>query len=59
MENNSKNRMHAHNIAIVFGPTLLSPKEEQFANIAVNTVYQNQVVEFLLLEYDQVLGSDY
>ncbi|XP_028396137.1 rho GTPase-activating protein 15-like isoform X2 [Dendronephthya gigantea] len=58
MENSSKNRMHAHNIAIVFGPTLLAPREEQHGNIAVNTVYQNQIVEFILLEYDQVLGKD-
>ena len=58
IENCSKNRMHAHNIAIVFGPTLLAPREEQHSNIALNTVYQNQIVEFVLLEYDQVMGKD-
>jgi hypothetical protein len=58
MENSNKNRMHAHNIAIVFGPTLLAPREEQQCTIALNTVYQNQIVEFILLEYDQVLGKD-
>ncbi|CAB4011954.1 rho GTPase-activating 9 isoform X2 [Paramuricea clavata] len=58
MENSNKNRMHAHNIAIVFGPTLLAPREEQHGSIALNTVYQNQIVEFILLEYDQVLGKD-
>ena len=55
MENSVKNRMHAHNIAIVFGPTLLAPREEH-GNIAVNMVYQNQVIEYILLEYDNVLG---
>jgi hypothetical protein len=58
MVNSDKNRMHAHNIAIVFGPTLLSPREEHHSSIALNTVYQNQIVEFILLEYDQVLGKD-
>ena len=57
MENSAKNRMHAHNIAIVFGPTLLAPELEEHGNIAVNTVYQNQIVEFILLEYEQVLRN--
>ena len=49
------NRMHAHNLAIVFGPTLMWPKFD-LGNIAINTVQQNQIVEFLLLEYDNVFN---
>lgn len=56
MENSQKNRMHAHNIAIVFGPTLLAPREEH-GNIALSTVYQNQIVEYILLEYEDILGK--
>lgn len=47
------NRMHAQNLAIVFGPTLMWPRFDT-GNIALNTVHQNQIVEFLLLEYENV-----
>ncbi|MGH0175823.1 UNVERIFIED_CONTAM: hypothetical protein FKN15_001005 [Acipenser sinensis] len=39
--------MSPQNISIVFGPTLMRP-EKDFANIAINMVYQNQVVEDIL-----------
>nr|KAG5704057.1 hypothetical protein BaRGS_017561 [Batillaria attramentaria] len=48
-----ENRMQAQNVAIVFGPTLMWA-EGDFANMALNTVYQSKVVEFLLLEYDNL-----
>jgi hypothetical protein len=50
MSFSSQNRMQTQNIAIVFGPTLLWPKDEA-PNMAVSTVFQNQIVEYILLEY--------
>nr|XP_061807352.1 rho GTPase-activating protein 27-like [Nerophis lumbriciformis] len=47
----AENRMTVHNVAIVFGPTLLRSDGES-GNIAVNTVCQNQIVEFILNEYE-------
>uniref|UniRef100_A0A3B3HGB9 Rho GTPase activating protein 12 n=1 Tax=Oryzias latipes TaxID=8090 RepID=A0A3B3HGB9_ORYLA len=49
------NRMTTQSVAIVFGPTLLRPETET-GNIAVHMVYQNQIVELILLEYDSVFG---
>ncbi|EEC01787.1 Rho GTPase activating protein, putative [Ixodes scapularis] len=45
-----QNRMHVQNLAIVFGPTLLSSGEEP-RNLALDMMQQNQIIEFLLLEY--------
>ncbi|XP_020903374.1 rho GTPase-activating protein 12 [Exaiptasia diaphana] len=47
------NRMHAQNLAIVWGPNMMRPRYEA-ANMAMNMVYQNQIVEFLLLEYTEI-----
>ncbi|XP_031220782.1 rho GTPase-activating protein 12 isoform X4 [Mastomys coucha] len=55
IENGEKNRMTYQSIAIVFGPTLLKPERET-GNIAVHTVYQNQIVELILLELSTVFG---
>lgn len=46
------NRMSVQNVAIVFGPTLLRPETE--SNIAMNMVYQNQIVEFILNKYEGI-----
>ena len=46
----SENRMRAQNLAIVFGPTLLWPKVNDAGNVAMVTVYQAQLIEFLILE---------
>ncbi|XP_032115577.1 rho GTPase-activating protein 12 isoform X5 [Sapajus apella] len=54
-ENGEKNRMTYQSIAIVFGPTLLKPEKET-GNIAVHTVYQNQIVELILLELSSIFG---
>ncbi|KAL3201549.1 hypothetical protein MRX96_012584 [Rhipicephalus microplus] len=50
-EHSDKNRMHIQNLAIVFGPTLLSSGEEP-RNLALDMMQQNQVIEFLLLEFN-------
>ena len=54
MECSESNRMHAQNLAIVWGPNLMWPKYET-GNIAIQMVHQNQITEFLLLEMDAVL----
>ncbi|XP_056336184.1 rho GTPase-activating protein 12a isoform X2 [Danio aesculapii] len=50
-----ENRMTTQSVAIVFGPTLLRPEIET-ANMAVHMVYQNQIVELILMEYDTIFG---
>ncbi|KAM9716431.1 rho GTPase-activating protein 27 isoform 1-T1 [Menidia menidia] len=47
------NRMTVQNVAIVFGPTLLRPEMES-ANITMHMVFQNQIVEFILNEYERI-----
>uniref|UniRef100_A0A672R363 Rho GTPase-activating protein 12-like n=1 Tax=Sinocyclocheilus grahami TaxID=75366 RepID=A0A672R363_SINGR len=49
------NRMTTQSVAIVFGPTLLRPEIET-GNMAVHMVYQNQIVELILLEYENIFG---
>uniref|UniRef100_A0A665X6U5 Rho GTPase-activating protein 15 n=1 Tax=Echeneis naucrates TaxID=173247 RepID=A0A665X6U5_ECHNA len=46
-----KNLMSTQGIGIVFGPTLMWPELDS-GNMAVNMVYQNQIVEFILIEKD-------
>ncbi|XP_005994728.1 rho GTPase-activating protein 12b isoform X2 [Latimeria chalumnae] len=55
IDNGEVNRMTTQSVAIVFGPTLLRPEKET-GNIAVHMVYQNQIVELILLEYDSIFG---
>uniref|UniRef100_A0A673MTD3 Rho GTPase-activating protein 12-like n=1 Tax=Sinocyclocheilus rhinocerous TaxID=307959 RepID=A0A673MTD3_9TELE len=50
-----ENRMTTQSVAIVFGPTLLRPEVET-ANMAVHMVYQNQIVELILMEYEKIFG---
>ncbi|XP_069509687.1 rho GTPase-activating protein 9 isoform X2 [Ambystoma mexicanum] len=57
LEHSQMNRMTTQNIGIVFGPTLMRPENEVFANITVNMVYQNQVVELLLIEFDSLFQA--
>ena len=50
--------MEKQNCSIVFGPTLLRPDDEDsHLNIALNAVYQNQIVNFLLSEYAEVFAT--
>ncbi|XP_028832205.1 rho GTPase-activating protein 12-like isoform X9 [Denticeps clupeoides] len=55
IEHGEQNRMTTQSVAIVFGPTLLRPEKETL-NMAVHMVYQNQIVELILLEYDGIFG---
>lgn len=45
--------MSVQNVAIVFGPTLLKPEMES-ANITMYMVFQNQIVELILNEYNNI-----
>ncbi|XP_058649918.1 rho GTPase-activating protein 27, partial [Onychostoma macrolepis] len=53
IQHGDENRMTVQNVAIVFGPTLLKPEVET-ANIATYMVFQNQIVEFLLNEFESI-----
>ncbi|XP_028987114.1 rho GTPase-activating protein 12-like isoform X6 [Betta splendens] len=55
IDHGEENRMTTQSVAIVFGPTLLRPETETW-NMAVHMVYQNQIVELILLEYESVFG---
>ncbi|KAJ8351580.1 hypothetical protein SKAU_G00230560 [Synaphobranchus kaupii] len=50
-----KNLMSTQGIGIVFGPTLLWPELDS-GNMAFNLVYQNQIVEFILIECSEIFG---
>ncbi|XP_069111747.1 rho GTPase-activating protein 12-like isoform X7 [Argopecten irradians] len=48
----SVNKMSFHNLAIVFGPTLMW--KEMDTNFMAHMVMQSQIVEFILLEYKNI-----
>ncbi|XP_060076490.1 rho GTPase-activating protein 12-like [Ylistrum balloti] len=48
----SVNKMSFHNLAIVFGPTLMW--KEMDTNFMAHMVLQSQIVEFVLLEYKHI-----
>ncbi|KAG7279626.1 hypothetical protein CRUP_019363 [Coryphaenoides rupestris] len=56
IDHGEENRMNTQSVAIVFGPTLLRPETETM-NMAVHMVYQNQIVELILLEYENIFGK--
>lgn len=49
--------MSTQGIAIVFGPTLMWPNLDA-GNVAVNMVYQNHIVEFILIESQNIFVMD-
>ncbi|TSY27776.1 Rho GTPase-activating protein 12 [Bagarius yarrelli] len=55
IEHGEQNRMTTQSVAIVFGPTLLRPETENI-HMAVHMVYQNQIVELILHEYETIFG---
>ncbi|XP_067649341.1 rho GTPase-activating protein 12-like isoform X2 [Haliotis asinina] len=48
-----ENRMQTQNVAIVFGPTLMW-SDGDAGGMAVMTIIQSKVVEYVLLEYDRL-----
>lgn len=53
----SKNLMSTQSLGIVFGPTLLRA-EDEMGNMAIHMVYQNQIAELMLSEYNEIFGSE-
>ncbi|XP_036429039.1 rho GTPase-activating protein 12 isoform X2 [Colossoma macropomum] len=53
IEHGEENRMTVQNVAIVFGPTLLKPEMES-SNITMYMVFQNQIIEFILNEFETI-----
>lgn len=51
--NASTNLMSTQSLGIVFGPTLLKPENDS-GNMAVCMVYQNQIVELMISEFDAI-----
>ena len=63
VDHSSKNRMQVQNIAIVFGPTLLlKPPDDSktdpagSSHMAVYMVYQNQIIDEMLMHYEHIFG---
>ncbi|XP_043831546.1 GEM-interacting protein [Dromiciops gliroides] len=59
-----ENKMSANNLGIVFGPTLLRPPKGQ-GGVSTSPVaclldsgYQAQMIEFLIIHYEQVFGME-
>lgn len=55
IEHGEMNRMSVQSTAIVFGPTLLRPQEE--SNITMHMVFQNQIVELVLNEFNELFQT--
>lgn len=59
-----ENKMSANNLGIVFGPTLLRPPDGPGATSAspvaclLDSGHQAQLVEFLIVHYEQIFGMD-
>ncbi|XP_070943090.1 GEM-interacting protein isoform X8 [Macaca nemestrina] len=59
-----ENKMSANNLGIVFGPTLLRPPDSPRAAGAIpvtcllDSGHQAQLVEFLIVHYEQIFGMD-
>ncbi|XP_063328684.1 rho GTPase-activating protein 27-like isoform X2 [Pelmatolapia mariae] len=56
IEHKDSNRMSVQSIAIVLGPTLLRPETES-ANMTIHMVFQSQIVELLLNEFQTVFSE--
>ncbi|KAM7371353.1 hypothetical protein PAMP_008606 [Pampus punctatissimus] len=57
IDHKDSNRMSVQSIAIVFGPTLLRPQTES-ANMTIHMVFQSQIVELMLNEYQIIFSSE-
>lgn len=56
IEHKESNRMSFQSVAIVFGPTLLRPQTES-ANMTIHMVFQSQIVELMLKEYQTIFSE--
>eukprot|EP00117_Sycon_ciliatum_P034826 scpid32508/ scgid26503/ Rho GTPase-activating protein 26; GTPase regulator associated with focal adhesion kinase; Oligophrenin-1-like protein; Rho-type GTPase-activating protein 26 len=55
-ENADENKMHASNIGVVFGPTLMRPLEDSVAGI-MDIKYQNIVIEIMVDRYTDMFSD--
>ncbi|KAJ1172751.1 hypothetical protein NDU88_004593 [Pleurodeles waltl] len=54
------NKMSSNNLGIIFGPTLIrpSPGNDISMTCLIDSGYQAQIVEFLILNYERIFGAD-
>ncbi|XP_078537285.1 GEM-interacting protein isoform X2 [Lissotriton helveticus] len=54
------NKMSSNNLGIIFGPTLIrpSPGNDISMTCLIDTGYQAQIVEFLIINYERIFGAD-
>ncbi|KAJ6634403.1 hypothetical protein lerEdw1_014039, partial [Lerista edwardsae] len=59
-ENYEENKMSPNNLGIIFGPTLIRPPfgNDVSMSCLVDSGYQSQLVEFLILNYERIFGMD-
>ncbi|XP_048338913.1 GEM-interacting protein-like, partial [Sphaerodactylus townsendi] len=59
-ERYEENKMSPNNLGIIFGPTLIHPPTTNDVSMLclVESGYQSQLVEFLILNYEKVFGMD-
>ncbi|ESO02207.1 hypothetical protein HELRODRAFT_66283, partial [Helobdella robusta] len=57
VSHSSENRMHIQNLSIIFGPTLMWPKESDDQSLAVSMVMRSQLVDMLLQDYSFFFDS--
>uniref|UniRef100_A0A8C3XNR6 GEM interacting protein n=1 Tax=Chelydra serpentina TaxID=8475 RepID=A0A8C3XNR6_CHESE len=55
-----ENKMSPNNLGIIFGPTLIRPGSgcDVSMSCLVDSGYQAQIVEFLILSYERIFGMD-
>ncbi|XP_034087691.1 rho GTPase-activating protein 27-like [Gymnodraco acuticeps] len=56
VDHKESNRMSVQSVSIVFGPTLLRPQTES-SNMTVHMVFQSQIVELMLNEFQTVFSQ--
>uniref|UniRef100_A0AAQ6IM65 Rho GTPase activating protein 27, like n=1 Tax=Anabas testudineus TaxID=64144 RepID=A0AAQ6IM65_ANATE len=56
IEHKDSNRMSVQSVAIVFGPTLLRPETES-ADMTIHMVFQSQIVELILKEFQTIFSQ--
>ncbi|XP_054859663.1 GEM-interacting protein isoform X2 [Eublepharis macularius] len=59
-ERYEENKMSPNNLGIIFGPTLIRPPTGNDVSMLclVESGYQSQLVEFLILNYEKIFGMD-
>ncbi|KAK1875605.1 Rho GTPase-activating protein 27 [Dissostichus eleginoides] len=56
VDHKESNRMSVQSVSIVFGPTLLRPQTES-SNMTVHMVFQSQIVELMLNEFQTIFSQ--